>query len=404
MKIGHFSDLHYCQENLLEAERTFGFAVSEAIRRNIDAAVISGDSTDHRLDAHSPALFALAKQIRRLAEHCPVLMLQGTFSHEPPGTLQMLGMIGARYPIYIADKVGMVALSGGQWDEYDPAFNYPTKIDLVVSTLPTVNKADLLSLVEAENVGEEMGNHVSDILISLADTNKDFRTKGIPTVLVSHGTVSGSRNEVGIPMDGLDHEFTTGSLFAAGADAVMLGHIHLCQTWEKISSDGNQIIAYPGSIGKFHYGEIGEKCFLVWDVIPGHASIEKVVTPSKRMIDIAFTGTPDLDELRKLALECHDAYVRVRFEIDEEHMKQVDRKEIKEIFQLATELKIEGTVLTIQRQRAPGISKLGSIETGFMQWCELTSTPKSGLSERLTMLQNDDPKDLARSIISGIVA
>jgi exonuclease SbcD len=32
-------------------------------------------------------------------------------------------------------------------------------------------------------------------------------------------------------MAGFDHEFTTGSLFAAGAQAVLLGHIHRHQLW-----------------------------------------------------------------------------------------------------------------------------------------------------------------------------
>jgi DNA repair protein SbcD/Mre11 len=43
--------------------------------------VISGDSTDHELDLHCPAVEALAKRIKQLADHCPVFMLQGTYSH-----------------------------------------------------------------------------------------------------------------------------------------------------------------------------------------------------------------------------------------------------------------------------------------------------------------------------------
>ena len=33
IRVGHFSDLHYCAKNLEEADRCFGFAVDEAIRR-----------------------------------------------------------------------------------------------------------------------------------------------------------------------------------------------------------------------------------------------------------------------------------------------------------------------------------------------------------------------------------
>jgi hypothetical protein len=43
---------------------------------------------------HAPAAERLVAQVRRLADHCPVLMLQGTFSHEPPGTLAIFKLLG----------------------------------------------------------------------------------------------------------------------------------------------------------------------------------------------------------------------------------------------------------------------------------------------------------------------
>jgi exonuclease SbcD len=110
IRIAQFSDLHYSEKNLAEADRCFGFAVDEAIRRGAEVAVISGDSTDHALDVHSPAVERLARQVRRLADHCPVLMLQGTFSHEPPGTLAIFRLLGGRYGVHVADRIGQVAL------------------------------------------------------------------------------------------------------------------------------------------------------------------------------------------------------------------------------------------------------------------------------------------------------
>lgn len=78
MKILHASDLHYSAANLVEADRCFGFAVETAIQQKVDLAIVSGDSTDHELSGHSPALRALAKRLKQLADHCPVLLLQGT--------------------------------------------------------------------------------------------------------------------------------------------------------------------------------------------------------------------------------------------------------------------------------------------------------------------------------------
>lgn len=61
IRICQMSDLHYSGKNLAESERCFSYAVDQAIDLGADCVVISGDSTDHALDAHSPAFVALAR-------------------------------------------------------------------------------------------------------------------------------------------------------------------------------------------------------------------------------------------------------------------------------------------------------------------------------------------------------
>ena len=109
LRVAHFSDLHYSGKTLTEVDRCFSFAVDQAIARGLDCAVISGDSTDHALEVHAPAVAALARNIRRLADHCPVLMLHGTFSHEPPGALNVFRLLGGRYRVHVADRLQQVA-------------------------------------------------------------------------------------------------------------------------------------------------------------------------------------------------------------------------------------------------------------------------------------------------------
>lgn len=395
IEIAHMSDLHYSGGNLIEADRCFGFAVEDAIRRNVQLAIISGDSTDHRLDAHAPALLLLARRLKQLADHCPVFMLQGTFSHEPAGMLHMFAMIGAKYQILVSDRIEMVALKDGKWIEFDPVHPDQPEYDVVITSVPTVNKADLVTTVGASNASEEMGNQISDVLGSFAGINQSLRTRGIPTVLVSHGTVDGSLNESGVPMAGLDHEFTLGSLFSAMCDAAMIGHIHKHQSWSRSYNGAEQVIAYPGSIGRFHYGEIDEKYYLNWNVAPVGTSFEAVVTPSRRMMEIEFDGAPNLKELEAVAETCAGAYVRVRYSIDEEFAKTIDRNAIKEILHRAEEVKIEGTVLTIQRQRCAGISSVKSVSEKLIKWCEITQTPVDGLAERIGMLESSEAEDIA---------
>jgi exonuclease SbcD len=48
--------------------------------------------------------------VRRLADHCPVLMLQGTYSYEPPGTLSIFRLLGGRFGVHVADRIKQVGL------------------------------------------------------------------------------------------------------------------------------------------------------------------------------------------------------------------------------------------------------------------------------------------------------
>ena len=68
IRIAHFSDLHYGTKNRAEADRCFGAAIDRAIALGVEAAVLSGDATDHATDLHAPAAERLFTQVRRLAD------------------------------------------------------------------------------------------------------------------------------------------------------------------------------------------------------------------------------------------------------------------------------------------------------------------------------------------------
>src|SRR5436190_23909733 len=146
LRVAHFSDLHYAGATLTEVDRCFSFAVDQAIARGAECAVISGDSTDHALEVHAPAVEALARNIRRLADHCPVLMLQGTFSHEPPGALATFAMLRGRHAIHVAQRISQVALlDDGAWAasqewRFDEV---PDGAQALLTCVPTVNKASI---------------------------------------------------------------------------------------------------------------------------------------------------------------------------------------------------------------------------------------------------------------------
>lgn len=403
MKIFHTADLHYSSQNLEEADRCFGFAIEEAAGEGVELAVIAGDTTNCRLEAHAQSLLALAFRLRQLANLCPVLLLQGTISHEPTGMLQLLGLIGAKHPIYVADTIGMVALKDGHLVPYQPG-DTPDGVRAVITCAPTVNKAELAITAGVANTGQAMGDYLLQRLSSYASTNAQLRALGIPTILAGHGTVGGAITEVGTPMLGQDHEFSLGTLYAANTTATMLGHIHCHQVWSRQANGTQQVVAYSGSIGRFHYGELGEKGYLMWDVQAQTASIEHRATPACRMIDVVFPGAPEQDKLLEVASQCAGAFVRVRYTIDEEFADTVDCKAIRAILCDAADLQIERTVLPIERQRCAGISTKPTLEAKLLQWAEHTNTPTDGLLECLHHMQEHDAADIANDLITTIRA
>lgn len=405
IRIAQFSDLHYSAKNLVEADRCFSHAVDRAIALKVDAAVVSGDSTEHALDLHSPAVERLARNIRRLADHCPVLMLQGTFSHEPPGTLSMFRLLGGRYPVHVADRIGQVGLStDGRWmASEDWQFSVlPSGLRALFSCVPTVNKAVVAATLGASLAAEAVGEHLAVLLRGFAASNQTARARGLFTIGVSHGTVFGCLSEHGVPMAGFDHEFTTGALFAAEAQAFMLGHIHRHQAWERQAAAfegraSHQCIAYPGSIGRFHYGEEGDKGFLVWDIGADEVRYTLEPTPARRTLDIVFEGKPDLAGLRE-AVErggIAGAFVRVRWTVADEDRHEVDRAAMQALLEGAAEVKLEGRIVPVVRTRAAGISQLASLADKVQVWATSIEAKPQPLLDCLQALATQAPEAIA---------
>ncbi|WP_326533676.1 metallophosphoesterase family protein [Pseudorhodoferax sp.] len=406
MRIAHFSDLHFGTKTLDEADRCFGAAIDRAAELGAEAAVVSGDATDHALDLHSPAAARLVAQVRRLADHCPVLMLQGTYSHEPPGTLAVFRSLGGRHPVHVADRIGQVALlRDGHW-RASPAWRFdavPGDAAALFTCVPTVNKAVVAAACGAADAGQAVGDHVAQLLAGYAPIHREARRAGVPTVGVSHGTVFGCLSEHGVPMAGFDHEFTTGSLFSAHAQAFMLGHIHRHQSWSQRDDAGDQVVAYAGSIGRFHYGEEGDKGFLLWDVNANAARCRLEATPARRTVDIDFAGRPDLEVLRRVLAEqdVAGASVRVRWTVAVEDRDAVDRDSMRSLLKLAADTKLEGRVVSVARSRVEGISGMARIEDKVRAWAAVSQVSAPSMLGCLVSLRESTPEEIARSVLAS---
>ena len=406
IRIAQFSDLHYGTKNRVEADRCFGAAIDRAIAQGVEAAVLSGDATDHALDLHAPAAERLFAQVRRLADHCPVLVLQGTFSHEPPGTLSIFRLLGGRHPVHVAERIEQVALTARS--EWLPSNGWrfdilPAGTRALFSCLPTVNMANVAAVIGAAEAAPAIGEHLSHLLCGYAPIHRIARCQGIPSIGVSHGTVFGSLNEHGVPMAGFDLEFSTGALFGAEAQAFMLGHIHRHQSWELEGRAGRQRIAYAGSIGRFHYGEEGEKGFLLWDVEADQAHCTLEPTPARRTLDVVFEGKPDLVVLRAALVgqDIAGAFLRVRWTVADEDRHEVDRAAIEQQLTGAAEIKLEGRIVPVVRTRAAGISQLTNLVDKVRAWAAVAGVSDVPLQNCPAALHIESPEDIAQRLLSA---
>lgn len=396
IRLAHASDLHFCEKHLEHVEKAFIAFVDGAIASEAHAAIISGDSFDHQIHAHDPALHVFLREMKRLADHMPTLVLCGTFSHDRPGSLEVLRTLGGKHPIYVADRIKQVALIGGEWYESEdyrfsttaPCFGFVggQTPSLIVSCLPSVHKGVWKATSEGVGVAES----VEHVCAGWAEINLSARAAGIPTVLVTHGTVNGSVTESRYAMVSPDHEFSPGVLFGAQASAVMVGHIHAHNAWDH---EGRRI-AYPGSITRLIHGHNDPTYWLDWTVGADSSEFQCVPTPARELISIDFDGPPDMEKLRQAAPQCAGAYVRVRWSVDEEHRHTIDPAAIREILADACEVKLEGRVNPVQRTRAEGLTRTESLSDKLTIWGSATDTDTTELQTRLMYLQIHDADTL----------
>ena len=385
IKVAHIGDVHFSDKHLEEVDKVMNSTIDYLGDHPPQLIVIPGDTFDHKLEQNSPALFAAIEAVSRLANIAPTLIMQGTLSHDAPRAINIFNSIQAANEIYVVDTVCQVVLRNGVFGLL--ASTGSLDADVLISCLPSVNKGEIAAVFGADNAGRAAGVQVADLLKSWAPSHLAARGAGVPTIFMTHGTVSGSVTEHGCVMAGLDWEMTSGIVFASEASAGMINHIHKHQSWE--SQDGKRRIAYPGSLGRYHFGEQGDKGFLVWDVSHDSATFDFIVTPAKQLLEVTFTGTPDMEALAKVAREAPiGAHVRIRYSVDEEHRTSVDKEAIAKLFGAHRECKIEGSINPVQRQRSAGISKVVDLNTQLVQWAALTESNAAPLIDRLALAQS----------------
>lgn len=375
-RVLHTADLHFSMktEKLQEVVRTTDFILQWATDKRPDCIVIAGDLLDHydgKIGADSDCFRAAKRFIHIAADIAPVAIVRGTKSHDK-NIDGLFDDIRSRFPVHVSSDVDMVALAPNAVSgvpEFWPASSMHLNggSPLCVFTLvPSLDKAALLGRIGGESIKDgnfQFREAVHDMFAGFGLINSQMPC---PTVLITHGMLTGAVFSTGQQAVGEDLEFSLNDLRAAKCEAVMLGHVHKVQQWGEV--------AYCGSPGRLNFGEQEEKGFLMWEFAGKEVRNYFVPTPARRFVfgDLQeWSGADNVyNEALCMARDCQGAFVRLRYVVPEEDRQSVDRGHLEAIFEGAASVKIEVQVIPKQRVRAAGISRVESLSDKVVKWAE----------------------------------
>jgi exonuclease SbcD len=390
MKILHCGDIHFRNDLAAEISKCTDFMVGRARKENVNLSIIAGDLFNERHTYDSEAFKYAVSFVKKLSEVSPVYVLKGTNSHD--GTsVKFFEALSTRYPVYVAEEIGYTMfLTDFQTVDYEKlitGLKNGVYANAIILSIHPVSKANLLAHGnnEMEESRQDTIEALRNVLQMFGTIGEEARHADIPVILVGHLTVTGSTLSTGQQIVGKDIELGVGDLRMAFADLVCLGHIHKKQSWGEIF--------YSGSITRLNYGEEEAKGFWIHE-LSGNRLISSrfIETPARKMITVDLDNESAQTELANIT---EGACVRVRYQTTEDRVHTFDELSLRNnlLNAGASEIKIEKTVIPLERVRAEGISKLNSVEDKLRKWAETAGIEIAGsVIEKLHQLEQEDQK------------
>ena len=259
-KIAHISDIHADKKNMVIVNKAVEFTVEKLRELEISAAFFSGDIFNGNLSI-ADAIFILETLA---GSPCPLHFLQGTPSHDIPGSIKIFDLIKSHLGQYnyTFDKPETLQLGRpnspiGMIHRLDNFDSGDVEECGQLSVLPAVSKGNLAlnqpDLGPAE-LNAEARNQLQNIL-------KDFGLKAEgrhPHILMLHYPIEGAGYSNGQMETGNEITLSIADLQLANADYVAAGHIHKAQ-----QENLPYWVSYAGSLVHQDAGEQEPKGFKV---------------------------------------------------------------------------------------------------------------------------------------------
>ncbi len=396
MKIAHCADPHFQNKPVLDdIVKCSDYFVDTCLAEDVDLILIAGDLFHEGVQLGSPASLAAIAFVKKCGDIAPTVVIRGTSSHDAENSIAVLNDIKAAYPIYATDRLEQVALTqenhfralGGA--EYQPISSQLYRC--FFTCLPSINKAGVMAAHAAgagiADTSRETMDLMRDIFQAWGVINGQAREAGIPTILIGHGTVTGSQLSTGQTMVGRDLEFTTGDLQLANCDLYCLGHIHKSQFW------GN--IFYSGDLTRLNHGETEAKGFYIHELPhTGNVGISRFIqTPARAMRTKRPEGLPGIEAVEDVQ---QGELIRIVYDVAEADIGKVDEQAIIDaaLAKGAADVKIEKNIIPTVRIRAEGISRETHLEGKLLKWADTTGTGiTKEIGEKLAVIETAEVEE-----------
>jgi exonuclease SbcD len=399
-KIIHCADLHFDdeQDRLRNTVECCDRVVAIAQVEIPDLIAIAGDVFERGLVLGSPGTLAAIDFVYRCGNIAPVVITSGTPTHDATNSTEVFNKLGTEFPVYATGlpcQVGLTKEEPRGFIAANGKIEDKPELSLVVSCLPSVTRAGLMAMgsLSVDAAGIECAELLRDLFQAWGVTNEKANRLRIPTILIGHGTVKGSRLSTGQRVTDPDAEFGTADLKLTKAALICLGHIHMRQQFQDNAF-------YSGSITRADHGETEEKGFFFHTIVEGRVEPRFIETPARRMRTLAAAGTiPDALLIKDVK---EGDYVRIVYSIREEDVAQVDDAALRKLAyeKGAVHVKIEKTVIPMTNVRSEGISGLRSLDEKLKRWGELNGQPiTAGLLDKLRQLRTLDEQAIIQSYL-----
>lgn len=343
MRIAVIADSHFDQHSRFEeCVRVHDWIAQDIAERGVDLVLHSGDVYERKSTPLERE--AVARWGQAITLTAPLVVVRG--NHDALDDLPLLERLETANPIRVVESAEVVRVAGVQ-----------------VACLAWPRKAAVLAASAAD--GKELGEQVAadalrNVLRGLgAQMDEADHEAGEfqPRLLLAHAMVRGSVTSVGQPLVGCDLELGLEDLSLVGADAYLLGHIHMPQAWD---ISGAPVI-YPGSPRRTAFGELESKGYVIveFDGAGHYVDVQRIETPCTPMkhFDCAWRDGLVLDLAYQ---DVAGAEVRLRYSVPTDQRESArsaaESLRVALLSAGALSVKLEEQVTTVGRARQPEIA------------------------------------------------